>query len=73
MRLSINVHPNSKEEKIEKISDNEFIAYVKASPVEGKANQALIKALSGYFDTAKSRIKVVRGSKTKHKIVEIID
>jgi len=44
---------------------------VNAKPVNGEANKALIKTLSGHFDVAKSFIRIVKGEKSRNKIVEI--
>lgn len=71
MRISIKVKPKSKQEKVEKLADHEFIVQVKAAPLEDKANQAAIKLLSEYFDIAKSRITIIKGNKARSKIVEI--
>jgi uncharacterized protein (TIGR00251 family) len=71
MRLSVKVKPNSKEERIEKISDSEFLLWVKAVARENKANQAVLKLLSEYFDRPKTAITVIKGHKSKNKIVSI--
>ncbi|MCM8790215.1 MAG: DUF167 family protein, partial [Candidatus Omnitrophica bacterium] len=41
-----------------KISDNEFVVRVNAPAKEGRANEAVIAALSGYFGIPKSRIRI---------------
>jgi len=40
--------------------------------VAGKANEAIIRALAKYFDTAPSRIKLIAGQTSKQKLFEII-
>ena len=59
-------------EKVEKINENEFILQVKAPPKEGRANQEVIELLSEYFHVSKSRIKIIKGHKSKNKIMEIL-
>ena len=71
MRISVRVKPNSKEDRVEKLNDAEYSMRVKAAPKEGKANEAVIKILSGYFDIPKSRISISRGLKGKVKIIDI--
>ena len=44
---------------------------VKEAPVGGQANEAIIKALAEYFDTAPSRVRLVSGQTAKQKIFEI--
>jgi uncharacterized protein (TIGR00251 family) len=72
MKISVKVKPNSKTAKIEKISEEAFIANVKASPQDGKANLALIALLADYFNVPKSRITIIRGISSKQKLIEIL-
>lgn len=71
MKIFVKVKPNSKKERIEKVSEYEFVLWVKPPARENLANEAVIKALSGYFDTAKSNISIIRGFKAAVKTVEI--
>ena len=72
MKLTVRVKANAKQEKIEKISKEDFILWVREPATEGRANTAVIKALSKYFDLAKSRITIIRGQKDKNKVIEVI-
>lgn len=72
MRISVRLKPKSKEEKIEK-ADNYYIAYIKEQPIENRANIALIKLLSKYFNVPKSKINIRAGIKSRNKIIEIYD
>ena len=73
MRLFVNVKPRAREGSVEKIGDNEFIISVKEPPVNGIANQAVIRALSEYLKVSKSQIRIVSGAISRKKIVEIPD
>lgn len=42
-----------------------------APPVEGQANDMLVKLLAKHFGIRKSRVTIVSGAKTRQKIVEI--
>lgn len=44
---------------------------IKSPPVDGEANKELIKFLSKEWDMPKSKIKILKGEKSKHKIIEI--
>lgn len=72
MKLFVQVKPNSKKPKIEKTSKDQFTLWVNAPALEGRANSAAVEALSEYLLVPKSRIRIVRGHKTRNKIVEII-
>ena len=69
-RFNIKVIPNAKQNKLVE-EMGRFKIYLTAPAVEGKANQALIKFLAGHFNVKKSRISIVRGGKSREKIVEI--
>jgi len=71
MLISVRVNPNSKKELVEKTGEREYIVRVKAAPVEGKANEAVIKLLSEHCDIPKSRISILKGHSGKTKLIEI--
>jgi len=72
VRISVRVRPNSKIESVEKTSEREFTIRVKAPPTEGRANDAVVKALAEYFDVPKSRVSLSRGASSKIKIFDIL-
>ena len=71
MKISVKVKTRAKKNKIEKIGENNFIVSIKELPIEGKANKAIIESLAEYFNIKKLDIKIIRGHKSKEKIVEI--
>ena len=71
MKIVVNVKPNSKQDTVEKISESEYVVRVKAPPKEGRANEAVIKLLSGYFKMPRSMINILHGEGGKKKLVEI--
>ncbi len=71
MKIIIKIHPNSSQEKIIQKQDNSFDIYTQAPPIDNKANEALIKILSKYFDVAPSMIEIKKGHKSKIKIIEV--
>lgn len=68
MKLHIKLHPNSSQEKVEKISEDKYEIWIKEKPIEGKANIELVKILKKYF---KKDVKIVNGLKSKNKIADI--
>ena len=71
MKISIKARPNSQEEKVEKISDSEFVVSVKEPPFQGRANEAIIRVLAEYFGVSKYQIKIISGYASRQKLVEI--
>ena len=72
MKISVKVKPNSKIEKVEK-DQGFFLIHVKEPPQEDRANLAVINLLSEYFKVPKSRISILKGKKSRQKIVEIVN
>lgn len=72
MKINVKAKPNSREEKVEKIDENNFVVSVKEPPVKGKANDAIRNALAVYFKTASARVKIVSGFNSRNKVIEII-
>lgn len=71
MRYSITVKPGTSQEKIVEVSPGEIIAYLRAKPHDGEANTALVKLLSKYFGIPKTTIRIIRGTKSRNKIIEV--
>lgn len=55
------------------IKDGVYLVSLKNTPVDNRANIELIDALSSYFNTSKSSVKILRGLKSKRKLVEILE
>ena len=70
MIIKVKVKPNSKEEKVEKISDDSYILSVKEPAEDNKANIRVINLLSKEFDISFNKIKIKNPTSTE-KIVEI--
>lgn len=73
MRITVNVHPNSKKPRIEKDLLGILHIYVIQPPLKGRANKATIEALAKHFKTKKSSIYLISGIKSKIKVFEIGD
>jgi uncharacterized protein (TIGR00251 family) len=72
MKINIQIKPNSKKGPlVESQPDGELIVYVREVAVDGKANEALIKILAKHYDVPKTRIKILRGSSSRRKLIEI--
>lgn len=71
MKIFAKVKPNAKEDRVEKLSDNEFLILVKARPQEGRANQAAKEILSEYFGVPKSCVNLLKGKTSRQKVFEI--
>ena len=64
-------HPKSRQEKIAERNPGHFEVWVREAPDKGKANAAIIAALSEHFGIPRSRVKIMKGLTGKNKIFEI--
>jgi uncharacterized protein (TIGR00251 family) len=72
--LAIRVTPRaSKNEIVEVLSDQTIKVRLTAPPVEGEANEALVKFLAEVLDVPKSKIEIVAGMSGRDKLVSIVD
>ena len=71
MIIKIKVKPNSGKKEVQKISDDEYIVSLKERAENNKANIELIKLLSKELKVSSNNIKIIKGLKSKNKIIEI--
>ncbi len=71
MQINVKVKPNSKEQKIIEEVDGSFTIRLKSPPVDGKANEELIKVLSKKYNVPKSYIRIKSGASSRQKLIEI--
>lgn len=71
MRIYIKVSPRSSKNEVVKISEGEYKVKLTAAPVDGQANDMLIRVLADYLNLPKSNLKIIGGKTAKIKIIEI--
>jgi uncharacterized protein len=72
--LAVRVTPRArKNEIVEVLNDGTVKIHLTAPPVEGKANEALLKFLSNILDVPVSRLDIVAGATGRDKLVSVID
>lgn len=71
MRIYVKVIPRSSLNKVDKIGEGDYRVKITAPPVEGKANEMLVKVLAEHFGVAKSSVSIVGGKTAHTKIVDI--
>ena len=73
MKLSVKIIPNAKVSEIVNWENNQLKIRIKAPPVEGKANEELIRFLAKHLKIQKSDITIKSGQTSKSKLLEIPD
>ncbi|MEK7648738.1 MAG: DUF167 domain-containing protein [Patescibacteria group bacterium] len=72
MKITVTVKTKARVELVKQIDDTHYAVSVKTPPVEGKANEAVIRALAGSIGIAQSRITLVKGHTAKQKVFDIL-
>lgn len=73
IQKKVKVKPNSQQQKITEHEDGSLTVNLKSPPVDGKANDELIKLLAKKFNLPKSYIRIKSGLSSRHKLIEIDD
>ncbi len=71
MIINVRVIPNAKTDRVIADDQDKLKVYLNAKPHKGKANKALAKVLADYYNVRKSSIRIIKGKKTRDKVVEI--
>lgn len=71
MKCSVTVKPNARQSKIVEGPDGHWTVFLKAPPVDGKANAELVRVLAKRFGVPKSAVTIRLGTGSRRKLVEI--
>jgi len=72
MKISISVKPNSGKSEVEELDDGSFVVRLKSAPVDGKANNELVRLLAKHFRVQQANIQIKQGGSSKKKMLEIL-
>ena len=72
MIINVKVKTSSRSKNV-LVKDSVYFVSLKGTPQNNKANIELIDVLSSYFNTSKSSVKILKGLKSKNKIVKILE
>ena len=64
--------PNSRLEEVVQ-EEHGLTVKVKEPPVQGRANQAVIRVLAKHFGVSESQVRILKGFTSRHKLIEIPD
>lgn len=82
MKILIKAKPRSRIEKIEQVTQPAlelggaapllvYKVWVTDSPVDGKANDAIIRLLAAHFNARPYDVRIISGHTSKQKVVEV--
>ena len=65
------VRPRARRDEIAGERDGAIMVRVTAPPVDGRANAAVVKLLAKRIGVARGRVSVVRGERSRDKLIRI--
>ena len=71
--LRVKVKPNSSVAELAALDDGSYVARVKAPPVDGKANAALIALVAEHFGVRRAQVRIKSGTSGRLKLIQIDD
>lgn len=69
--LSVKVQPHAGKSEIVPLYSGEYRIKVNAPPEKGKANKEVIKLIASYFECPPSCVKIIRGERSRNKVIVI--
>lgn len=70
MRIQVKAHPRSKKEEVLKKGDTLYEVWVKEAPEDGKANEAILRALARHLGVPRLELSLMAGASSKNKWVQ---
>jgi len=70
MILAVKVVPKSGRNLVKK-EEGRIKVYLTQAPSDGLANEQLIKVLAGHFNLKKYQVRIIRGQKSRDKLIEL--
>ena len=67
--LTLHVRPGAKRNEIAGLHGKALKIKLTAPPVEGRANEALLKFIAGLFDVPLRRVTLQSGEKSRNKVI----
>jgi uncharacterized protein len=71
LRLAVQITPNAKKTEVIGVLDDALKLRLQAQPIEGKANEALVKFIAKSLGVARSAVTITHGQTSKKKLLEI--
>ncbi|HYD60678.1 MAG TPA: DUF167 domain-containing protein [Noviherbaspirillum sp.] len=72
VRISVQITPNAKKSEVTGVLDDALKIRLQAQPIEGKANEALVRFLADMLGVPKSAVSITHGHTNKRKMIEVI-
>jgi uncharacterized protein (TIGR00251 family) len=71
VRLAVRVQPRAARSAVTGVRDGALLVRVAAPPVDGAANEALVRLLAGWLGVARRDVSIVGGAASRSKLVDV--
>jgi uncharacterized protein len=71
IRVTVQIAPNAKKSEVTGLLDDALKLRLQAPPIDGKANDALIRYIAALLDVPKSTVYIAHGHTSRRKVIEI--
>lgn len=71
LRIAVQLAPNARQNEVCGVHDDALKIRLQAPPIEGRANEALLRFLADRLGVAKSAVTLLHGQTSKRKVVRI--
>lgn len=71
IRLFVQITPNAKKSEVVGVLGDTLKIKLEAQPIEGKANEALVRFLADRLDVSKSAVRIAQGQTNRRKTIEV--
>ena len=70
--IAVKVHPSAGKDVLVSLGPGRFEAWIKAKPIEGRANEAVMNLLAYTLEIPLERLRLVKGRSGRHKVFRVL-
>lgn len=69
--LTLHIQPGAKRSEVAGLHGDALKIRLAAPPIEGRANEALLRFVADSFDVPLRQVELLRGAQSRHKMVKV--
>ena len=69
--LTLHIQPGAKRSEVAGLHGDALKIRLAAPPIEGRANEALLRFIADSFDVPLRQVELLRGAQSRHKMVKV--
>lgn len=70
-RMSVLVKTGRRTSRLSQLDDGTFLVETRERPIEGRANEAIVKLIADLGGVSKSKVAIIGGIKSNHKLIAL--